>query len=225
MKTKNLAVGILCAVLLVALWWTMLLKPTRTKVSKVRADTAAQEAKLAPLQAQLARARRDAAHAAEFQAQLQSLQQAMPNSPALAAFIRQANQIAAASGVSWQSVTHAPPVPGVGGLTSISIGIQIQGTYPQVMDYMARLAALRRLVVVDNLQLSTTTQSTGAGGGGTSGASTGPFSGGNELSATITARMFASPGALATGDATGASTASGTSSSNPPVNASTPTNG
>src|SRR5207249_4978185 len=81
---------------------------------KVKEETATQEAKLAPLQAQLAQARRDAAHAAQFKAQLESLQQAMPASPALAAFIRDANAIASASGVSWQSVTHAPPTPGVG---------------------------------------------------------------------------------------------------------------
>ena len=35
-----------------------------------------------------------------------SLQLAMPNSPALAAFIRDANAIADQSGVAWQSVTH-----------------------------------------------------------------------------------------------------------------------
>ena len=72
MKTKNLAVSIIVAVLVVALWWTMLLKPTRAKVAKAKSDTTAQEAKLAPLQQQLSQAQRDAAHAAEFKAQLQT---------------------------------------------------------------------------------------------------------------------------------------------------------
>ena len=92
-------VGILAAVLVVALWYTMVLKPQRAKASKVREDTASQRSTLDPLEAQLAQARRDAADAATFKAQLDSLEQAMPDSPALAAFIRDANQIADETGV------------------------------------------------------------------------------------------------------------------------------
>jgi Tfp pilus assembly protein PilO len=199
MKTKNAAVGVLAAVLVLALWWTMLLKPTRSKASKVRADTAIAQSKLDPLQAQLAQAQRDAAHAATFKAELESLQEAMPDSPALAAFIRNANDIADASGVSWQSVTHGPPTVGADGVNSITMGIQVKGTYAQVMDYLARLAKLQRLVVVDGVQLSTAA-GTGAGSGdGGSGQSTGPFSGASELSAVISARMFESPSAPAPG--------------------------
>src|SRR5215470_7452392 len=106
MKTKNLAVSILVAVLVLALWWTMLLKPTRAKVAKVKTETETQQQKLAPLEAQVAKARSDAANAAEIKAQLTSLQEAMPDNPALAAFIRDANGIAADAGVTWQSVTH-----------------------------------------------------------------------------------------------------------------------
>jgi len=157
MKTKNLAVSILVAVLVVALWWTMLLKPARSKVAKVKSDTGIQQQKLAPLQRQLSQARADAAHAAEFKAQLQSLQLAMPDSPALAAFLRDANGIADAAGVTWASVSHSAPVPGNGGVQSITVGLQVQGTYGQVVEYVSRLASLKRLLVVDSLQLATST--------------------------------------------------------------------
>jgi Tfp pilus assembly protein PilO len=210
MKTKNTMVGVLAAVLVLALWWTVLLKPTRAKASKVRSDTEVQQQKLDPLQTQLATAQRDAAHAAEFKAELDSLQKAMPGSPALAAFIRDANAIASAASVSWQSVTHGPPTPGVDGVLSISLGIQVQGSYAQVVDYLTRLAALQRLVVVNGVQLSTAA-STGAetGTSASSGGTTGPFSGGTMLSATITAQMFVSPGATASSiEGEGTSTAS-----------------
>ena len=64
------------------------------------------------------------------------------------------------------------------------------------MDYLARLAKLDRLVVVDGVQLSTAA-TTGAGTGAASagGGSTGPFSGATQLSAVISARMFEAPGA------------------------------
>lgn len=207
MKTKNRAVGVLAAVLVVALWWTMLLKPERSKAAKVRADTDIEQSKLEPLQTQLAKAQRDAAHAATFKAELESLQSAMPDSPALAAFIRDANNISDASGVAWQSVTHGLPAVGTDGVNSITIGIQVKGTYAQVLDYIGRLAALQRLVVVDGVQLSTAATTGATTGGATGGGSTGPFSGGTQLSALITARMFESPSAAAPGS-TGVSTAS-----------------
>ena len=215
MKTKNLTMSVLVGVLSLALWWTMLLKPTRAKASKVKAETAIEQSKLAPLQAQLNQARADAAHAAEFKAQLQSLQLAMPNSPALATFIRDANAIADQSGVAWQSVTHAPPTPSNDGSSSIAVGIQIKGTYPQVIDYLTRLAALQRLVVVDNLALSTAGTTGAQTGGGTSGGSTGPFSGASELTATISARMFESAGAALAAVPTGVSSTAAPSSPAP----------
>jgi Tfp pilus assembly protein PilO len=222
MKTKNMMVGILAAVLVIALWWTVLLKPTRAKASKVRAETEVEQSKLDPLQAQLTKAQRDAAHAAEFKAQLDSLQKAMPDSPALAAFLRDANAIASASGVSWTSVTHGPPTLGVAGVNSITLGIQVKGTYGQVIDYIARLAALQRLVVVDGVQLATAGESgTGTGAAAGSGASTGPFSGASELSAVISARMFESPEAAAAAGA--ATTGAGATTASTGNNVATPT--
>jgi Tfp pilus assembly protein PilO len=209
-KTKNIAVGVLAALLTTALWYTFLLKPTRAQTSKVKADTVAERAKLEPLQAQLAQAQRDASHAAEFKTELASLQLAMPDSPALSAFIRDANGIAAASGVQWQSVTHATPTPGTGGVMSITVGITIKGTYPQVIDYLGRLAGLQRLVVVDSVNFAAAgAAATGAGAGsgtGSSGGSTGPFSGASSLTVTISARMFETPGPAVGAAGTGVST-------------------
>ena len=217
MKTKNVAVSALAGVLVLALWYTFYLKPTRSQASKVKADTANERTKLAPLQEQLAQAQRDASHAAQFKAELASLQLAMPDSPALAAFIRDANDIAQAAGVTWQSVTHAPPTPGTDGVMSIAVGIQIKGSYPQAMDYLGRLAALKRLVVVDSVAFNAG-GSTGAGGNAPAGGSTGPFTGSDQLIVTISARMFETPPAAAV---VGTETASGASAPSAPVSAST----
>jgi Tfp pilus assembly protein PilO len=217
MKTKNLMVTILVAVFVLALWYTMLLKPTRSKVSKVKAEAQAQEDKLAPLQSKLAKARTDAGNAAQIKAELESLQRALPSTPALSAFIRDANATASSSGVAWQSVTHSPPAPGLGGVDSISVGLQVKGTYGQVLDYVGRLAAMKRLLVVDNLQLAATTN--GASTSDPTVQSTGPFSGGDEVSATISARMFATPSAaeLAAAAAANGAPPSSTASSAAPA--------
>jgi len=196
----------------------MLLKPARAKAEKVRAETAVQQSKLDPLEAQLSQAQRDAAHAATFKAQLESLQKAMPDSPALAAFIRNANDISTASGVSWQSVTHGPPTVGLDGTMSITLGIQVKGTFAQVQDYQTRLAALERLVVVDGVQLSTAASTGANAGADATGQSTGPFSGGTEVSAVVSARMFEAPSAAAPAtDATGQTTGATTGASSTPA--------
>ena len=212
MKMKNLAVGALAAVLTLALWWNFLLKPARSEATSVKADTEVQKSKLQPLQAQLDQANAAAAHAGTFKAQLAALQRAVPDSPALAAWIRGANGVAVDSHIFWQSITHGPPTLSTAATWQITLGIQIKGTYPQVIDYIGRLAKLSRLVVVDGVTL-TTSSDTGAGtGAGASGpgASTGPFSGGSELSGSITARMFETP-------PTGTADASGTGATSTPA--------
>jgi Tfp pilus assembly protein PilO len=190
MKTKNLAVGALAALLTLALWWNFLLKPSRSEASKVKAETAVERTKLQPLQAQLAQAQTDQAHAAAFKAQLASLQRAVPDSPALAAFIRNANATADASQISWQSVTHAAPIPDATGVSSIAVGITIKGTYGQVMAYLSRMASLERLLVIDGVQFASSGTESTDPGANPAAASTGPFSGASELLVTITARMF-----------------------------------
>jgi Tfp pilus assembly protein PilO len=199
MKTKNLAVGALVGLLTLALWYNFLLKPTRSQASKVKAETETERAKLPPLQAQVAQANIDAAHADTFKARLAELERALPDSPDLANFIRDAYGIAVASNLEWQSVSHGEPTIAEDGMQSIAVGIQVKGTYEQVLDYLGRIAKLKRLLVIDSLQF-TAASTTGAGAGGATAvdATTGPFSGGSMLSVTIAARIFEIPAAVAT---------------------------
>jgi Tfp pilus assembly protein PilO len=223
-KTKNIAVGALAALLTLALWWNFLLKPARSEASKVKADTEVQKTKLAPLEAQLAQANADAAHAGDFKTQLAALKRAVPEAPALAAWIRAANTTAVAANLTWQSVTHGPPTIGADGVWSIALGIQVRGTYEETIDYLSRLSQLTRLVVIDNIVFSAA-GSTGAGAGTGAGGgslSTGPFTGANELTVTITARMFEIP-VGADPSASGTATTAGTTPAATGAAAGTPT--
>jgi Tfp pilus assembly protein PilO len=213
MKTKTLAVSAVIGLLMLALGWNFLVKPARSEASKVKAETATERTKLQPLQAQLAQANIDAAHAGTFNTRLAALKRAVPDSPQLADFIRDANAIADASHISWQSVSHGPPTLGTTGVSTIAVGITINGTYEQVLDYLGRIASLQRLVVIDNLTF-------GAGGSPGAGSaadtagtgSTGPFSGGSRHTVTITGRMFLTPSAT---DASGATGTTGGVTSSP----------
>ena len=83
------------------------------------------------------------------------------------------------------------------------------------MDYLGRMARLKRLLVLDGVQFSAS-GTTGAGPGAATsgaGASTGPFSGASEVTVTITARMFETPPGLAAAAGTGSGTAAAAASS------------
>jgi type IV pilus assembly protein PilO len=202
MKSRNLAVGGVVAVLVIALWWMFLFSPTRNEISKVHSEVEEAERETLGLQAQLAQVS-DKARNEATKAELTTLHAAVPASPELANFLRQANKIAADSGVTWQSVTPGSPSAATGG-TTVTLGIQVQGGYAQVMDYLQRLQTLPRLVIVDNVNITGATQ-TGAGapvgsGGGVFSTESGADTG---LNLQITGRMFvAAPTATTPGPGT-----------------------
>ncbi len=75
MKTKNLAVAALVGLLVLALGYNFLVKPSNAQAKKVKAETATERTKLQPLQAQLAQANIDSAHAGTFKAHLGDAQE------------------------------------------------------------------------------------------------------------------------------------------------------
>ena len=128
MKTKNLAVGALVGGPHARAVVELPAEAEPPEASKVKAETAVDANRSSSRCKHSSRKRRPIRRTrATFKAQLPSLQQAVPNSPALAAFIRDANGIADASEISWQSVTHGPPAPDATGVSSIAVGIQHQG--------------------------------------------------------------------------------------------------
>ncbi len=108
MKTKNLMVGILVGVLVLAL----VVHDAAEADAREGLEGQGRERRRSRTSSRRSRrsSRRpaaDAAHAAEIKAELDALQRRCPTIAALADFIRDANAIASASGVAWQSVTHA----------------------------------------------------------------------------------------------------------------------
>jgi Tfp pilus assembly protein PilO len=214
MKSRNLAVGGVVAVLVIALWFMFVLKPTRADTSKVHKQAKEAQRETLGLQAKLAQVS-DKARNEQTKRELAVLHAAVPATPQLSSFIRLANTIAAQSGITWQSVTPTEPTRATGG-NSIALGIQVQGGYAQVLDYMQRLQDLPRLVIVDNINIGSASETAGqpaGSGGGVFATETGADVG---LNLQITARMFvAAPTAPAAAPA-GAGT-SGSADAAPPA--------
>jgi Tfp pilus assembly protein PilO len=188
------------AVVIVLVWYFGFYSPKSHDLSQVHQDTDAAQQSQQTLRAQLSNLRGLEANRTKEQAQLQQLSAAVPSTPDLANFILQANDIATQAGVDWLQVAPSPPVAGAAGApTTINVTMQLEGGFFQVFDYLNRLEDMQRLVLVDNVDLSS------KGGDQTSGAVTSDPT----LTMSITGRMFtraAPPAAASAGGAAGGTT-------------------
>jgi Tfp pilus assembly protein PilO len=196
-------------VVLVLLWWFVLWTPTSKDLEDTQKQTESAERAQDSLRATLARLQSLARNAPQQQATLRRLEAAVPETPDLAAFIIEANRIAAESGIEFLSIAPAPPAadPAGGGTSSINLTISIRGGFFQVLEYLNRLETLERVVVVDTINLG---GDSGAAGAAAAAAATpsSATSGAGTLSVSLTGRMFtrAVPAGGATAPAGGGAT-------------------
>jgi Tfp pilus assembly protein PilO len=205
-KTKNLAVIALAAVLVLVLWYRMMYSPLQSQASK--ANQAAEDAssRVDTLDRQLRQQKGDAEDQKKKDAALEELNNAVPVTPQLSKFLRATDSIRASSGVGFQSITPTEPTL-VNGVATINVGIVVEGAEAQVIDYINKLNAIDRLVVIDSIGFSTSgsaTASETAGSGPVGDVFAGVGAAPN-LQAQLTARLFSQATAVAAPATTGSS--------------------
>jgi len=181
------AVGGTLLVLLV--WFLFFWGPQGNRLSDARERKEAAESENQRLQLERDRLQAAQERVPELAARLEQLRVAVPEQPNLAQFILDANDAAERSGINFISISPSPPTAGeTVGPSAIALSINISGGYFQLLDFLNRLEAMPRIVVVDNLTLS-------PAGGESPG----------DLSGSVTARMFttATPESVAAGGAPG----------------------
>lgn len=206
MNRRAVIVGAIVTLVAVVVWYLMIFSPKGKDISEVEDETEGLRRQQQGLEAELAQLEEIEKNGPEVEAELARLADAVPATPDLASFILGANEIAVESGITWLSVAPVEPAAAVGTYATVTMTIQIEGGFFQVLDYLNRLEDLERLVVVDSIDIGTGTE---AGEGTT--ATTSEFDGFDDfdtggapdLSVTLSARMFT----LATGGT--ATTASG----------------
>jgi Tfp pilus assembly protein PilO len=218
-KRNVLLIGAAALVAIIALWYFVLYAPLGDDLTSAQAQTAAEQKKTDGLQADLARLQSQEKNGTQQQALLRKLNAAVPEQPDLAEFIIQANQIASDSGISFLSISPAPPAAG-SGVSVVALTITIQGSFFQLEDYLRQLETLERLVIVDGITISAS-----SGGSSTTGTSadSSTSSGGTDLSVTLTGRMFTRAAAAPADGSTGTTTpGDSTSTTTTPAGSTTP---
>jgi len=165
---RRLLIPLGIGVALLILWYVALYGPQSSALSDARKRASDATQKSATLRDQLSRLQQARQGQPLKQSQLETLRVAIPDDPALAQFILQANDAASAAGIDFLSITPTPPsssaqaatTPAGGAATGatptpIRIAMTASGGYFQVLDFVNRLNGLPRIVVVDSLQMST----------------------------------------------------------------------
>jgi len=176
MRSRIAVFGVLLTVVVVLIWNVTIFAPRGRRLNDAKKQTQAAQQLEPGLQATVARLKQISQNGPEIAAQLDKLNAAVPASPDLDGFILSANQIAVQAGIDWLSVSPSVVQAGTTGPSVIPLSMQIKGGFFQVLDYLNRLEAMGRLVVVDSIN------TTAAGAAGKTGPPT--------LSVSLTARMF-----------------------------------
>ena len=176
MTRKILLGSVGAALLLLVAWFVLLWGPQGGKLEDARARQDVAVAANGELELRRDRLVAAQADAPALQARVDTLRVAVPDEAQLAQFILEANEAAAASGVDFLSISPSPPAASLDPLlpSAVNLAIAVDGGYFQVLDYLNRVDAMDRIVVVDTLAL--------APGGGEGGPAT--------LSVSLSARMF-----------------------------------
>jgi Tfp pilus assembly protein PilO len=150
---KALLVGVAALFVFAVAWMFLLYRPAGSDLSDARDDLRAAQDELSGLDLQLGRLRATEADLPRLQSGIETLRAAVPDDPGLADFILAVNEAALAAGLEVQAIV--PDQPRVtGALSEVNVGLNTEGGYYKVLDFLNRLAAMQRVITIENLSLS-----------------------------------------------------------------------
>lgn len=142
MNRQTLLVGLLAAVLVVALWWMFLFSPKQDELAEVQLEIDTALTEQAALQARIRTLQEVRNDAPQLEADLVAAETIIPREAALPSAIRMLAQAADDSGVSLVSITPGRPsqlATGPEGVAEISLAVAMDGSYFQIVDFLRRV--------------------------------------------------------------------------------------
>ncbi len=182
MNRRATFLGVVAALAIVGLWYVMVFSPKGKDLNDARDALDAAKRNNQTLTVQLQQLQQLERNRPKTAAQLAKLQAAIPEGVNQSDFITEVNKIATDSGITWQSVTMSEPAVAAGAVPpTMTVQIKIGGGFHQVLDYLARLEKLDRLNTVDHVTIN---------GGDEAGASQGITQVDEDLTVTLSVRIF-----------------------------------
>lgn len=140
-------------VLVVVAWMFLVYRPRGDEIAGIEEEIAQAEDLESSLQAQVARLQELDEERPSVEAELRQLTAAVPPDPELATLILTLHDEATRSGIDFLQFTPSPPTAGED-TSVISAGLNVSGSFFTVLDFLDRVEALDRIIVVDALELT-----------------------------------------------------------------------
>ncbi|HLF69724.1 MAG TPA: type 4a pilus biogenesis protein PilO [Actinomycetota bacterium] len=143
-------------VLVGILYFFVVFQPQGNHISQTTDEAVAAEIRRTQMEADLKHLQELQQNAPKLREQANILDEAMPNDPQLAKFIRQVQDAADGSGIEFLSIAPTPPTqsPDQPEVKLVAITMSISGGYFAVQDFIVRLETLSRAVKVGSINLS-----------------------------------------------------------------------
>ncbi len=158
--------------------WFLLLSPQKGKVSKLNDQAAAQVQNNQKVASQVALLKKQRTQIPAEQAQIAAIQRRIPDTPALAAYIRWISAAASATHVDLISIAPAPPAqvklqsapsaatassgvnaskasptPAASNLSRISVNVTVNGDYFAIQQFLAKMESADRATVISTVAI------------------------------------------------------------------------
>ena len=200
-----IALAVMGAVIAAYGWNSVFLAPRNRARAAVHKELSAARQQEQDLRQNMAQLRKLAAETQSREAELTRLGRLVPADADLAGAILALDETAKQAHVTMGSLIPSPAAASAaGGPATLSVTMTIDGTFDQLYDYLSRVEALDRLVVIDSLQLA-------GAGNGTGNGTAGP----QKLSAQVRARLFSATGPAAPATAAASPAGASSASDNP----------
>ena len=204
------ALALVAIVAVFAAGWFILLSPQKHKVSKLDDQAAAQLQTNQQLTSQISLLKKQRAQIPAQQAEIAAIQGRLPDTPALAAYVRWLSSTAAATHVELVSVAPSQPVQAQlqqtaatasasptgsaapaqaagANLSTISVVVSVNGDYYAIQQFLAKMESAQRATVVASVAIQPGQSLKPAGGSATATDTTPAW---QTLQAQITASIF-----------------------------------
>jgi Tfp pilus assembly protein PilO len=159
---RRFLVVLLVAILITALWYFFAVGPINERADTARTELETAQTEEFVLQTTLSRLRKIEENQLEYATAIGQLQTAVPPTPRLAELIDDLNFLADENGLEWASGSFATPVLVEGSdVYEVGFAVVVNGQFFEILGYLYGLADLDRVVRIDSVALSPSSDEAG----------------------------------------------------------------